>query len=111
MAEYAEARHCVRGADSRSPLPSKDPALAESVNQDIRIEDKFALATAKIRWQAEKGQMLPLLFEPAVLTRISYPTNSLKLVQALAGRQACAAIARPGQRYLRHRAAIPIAGD
>jgi hypothetical protein len=29
--------------------------------------------------------MLPLLFEPAVLTRISYPTNSLKLVQAPAG--------------------------
>jgi hypothetical protein len=75
----------VRGADSKSPLPSKDPALAESVSQNIRIEDKFALATAKIRWQAAKGQMLPLLFEPAVLTRISYPTNSLKLVQALAG--------------------------
>jgi hypothetical protein len=63
----------------------KDPALAESVTQDIRIEEKFALATAKIRWQASKGQMLPLLFEPAVLTRIGYPTNSLKLVQAPAG--------------------------
>jgi hypothetical protein len=75
----------VRGADSKSALPSKDPALAESVTQDIRIEDKFALATAKIRWPAAKGQMLPLLFEPAVLTRIDYPTNSLKLVQATAG--------------------------
>ncbi len=72
-------------ADYKSALPAKEPALAESVSQNIRIEDKFALATAKIRWQAEKGQMLPLLFEPAVLTRISYPTNSLKLVQAAAG--------------------------
>ena len=75
----------VHAAESKSPLPSKEPALAESVSQEIRIEDKFALATAKVRWQAEKGQMLPLLFEPAVLTRISYPTNSLKLVQAAAG--------------------------
>ena len=75
----------VRGADAKAPLPSKYPALAESVTQDIRIEDKFALATATIRWQAAKGQMLPLLFEPAVLTHISYPTNSLKLVQAPAG--------------------------
>ena len=38
------------------------PALAESVTQQIRIEDQFALATAKIHWRAEKGQMLPLLF-------------------------------------------------
>jgi hypothetical protein len=49
--------------------------------QQIRIEDKFALATAKIRWQAEKGQVLPLLFEPAVMTKINYPTSALKLVQ------------------------------
>ncbi len=75
----------VRGADSKALPSSKDPALAESVSQNIRIEDKFALATAKIRWQAAKGQLLPVLFEPAVLTRISYPTNSLKLVQAQAG--------------------------
>src|SRR5262249_393325 len=32
-----------------------------------------------IRWQAEKGQVLPLLFEPAVLTRIGYPTDALRL--------------------------------
>jgi hypothetical protein len=70
---------------SKSVLPAKDPPLAESVTQDIRIEDKFALATAKIRWQAEKGEMLPLLFGPTVLTRIDYPTNALELVQAPAG--------------------------
>jgi hypothetical protein len=72
-------------ADYRSALPAKDAPLAESVTQDIRIEDKFALATATIRWQAEKGEMLPLLFEPTVLTRLDYPTNTLDLMQATAG--------------------------
>lgn len=57
--------------------PTVQPA--ESVSQQIRIEEKFALATAKIRWRAEKGQALPLLFDPAVLTRVVYPTKSLKL--------------------------------
>jgi len=59
--------------------------LAESVTQDIRIEDKFALGTAQIRWQAEKGEMLPVLFEPAVLVRLDYPTNALELAPASAG--------------------------
>ena len=31
------------------------------------------LATAKIHWQAERGEALPLLFEPAVLTHVNYP--------------------------------------
>ncbi|MEY2429925.1 MAG: hypothetical protein QOJ40_2810, partial [Verrucomicrobiota bacterium] len=64
---------------------AKDTPIADSITQEVRIEDKFALATAKIRWQAEKGQLLPLLFEPAVLTRLSYASNSLKLVRAPAG--------------------------
>jgi hypothetical protein len=41
------------------------------------------------RWAAQrfggtprKNQLLPVLFEPAVLTDINYPTNALKLVQA-----------------------------
>ena len=63
----------------------KEPALAESVIQQIRIEEQFAMATAKIRWQGSKDQLLPLLFEPAVLTRITYPTNALRLVQAPVG--------------------------
>jgi hypothetical protein len=72
-----------RYADSSMPgNPSVlRPVLAETVTQQIRIEDKFALATAKIRWQAEKGQVLPLLFEPAVMTKVTYPTSALKLVQ------------------------------
>ncbi len=60
------------------------PALPESVMQQIRVEDGFATATAKIQWQAERGQALPLLFEPAVLTHVSYP-KSLKLEASPAG--------------------------
>jgi len=60
---------------------ARDTAIAESVIQEVQIDEKFALATAKIRWHAIKDQTLPLLSEPAVLTRIRYPTNSLKLVQ------------------------------
>ena len=59
-------------------------AFPESVTQQIRVEDGFATATAKIQWQAERGQALPLLFEPAVLTHVSYP-KSLKLEASPAG--------------------------
>ena len=75
-------------ADYKSALPGKALPLAESVTQDIRIEDKFVLGTAKIRWQAEKGDPLPLLFEPTVLIGLDYPTNTLDLVQAPAGSRA-----------------------
>ena len=61
--------------------PVSQTALAESVIQDIRVEDKFVMATTKIRWQAAKNQLLPVLFDPAVLTRITFPTNSMNLVQ------------------------------
>ncbi|MDB6022524.1 MAG: hypothetical protein JWQ04_2381 [Pedosphaera sp.] len=61
--------------------PLQEPPMAESVTQQIRVEEKFALATAKIHWQAVKGQTLPVLFEPAVLTHITYPTRALKLVE------------------------------
>jgi hypothetical protein len=61
-----------------SPVP-------DLVIQEIRIEDKFALASAKIRWNAEKRETLPLLFDPAVLTGISFPSNSLKLEPSLVG--------------------------
>jgi hypothetical protein len=57
------------------------PPIAESVRQEIRVEDKFAFANAKIRWSAIKGQRLPILSEPAVLTRINFPTNGLKLIE------------------------------
>jgi hypothetical protein len=59
--------------------------IAESVRQQMRVEDKFAFASAKIRWSAIKGQRLPILSEPAVLTRISFPTNGLKLIESRLG--------------------------
>ncbi len=57
-------------------------AMPDSVTQTIRVEDNFALGTAHIRWQAEKGQTLPLIAKPAILTHATYPTRSLDL-QAL----------------------------
>jgi hypothetical protein len=77
----------VRSVRSGLALP-KEPPLADSVMQDIRIEDKFALATATVHWQAIKGQLLPLVFEPAVVTRFKYAADGLKLVQAPAGGRA-----------------------
>jgi hypothetical protein len=71
-----------RSVAASPSLPIKEPALAQSVIQEIRVEDKFAFATAKIRWQAQKGDVLPLLFDPAVLTGVGFPSNSLKLVQS-----------------------------
>jgi hypothetical protein len=71
-------------ANSGAAFP-KEPPLAESITQQIRVEEKFALGTAKVRWHAVKGQMLPVLFEPAVLTRVTFPTNMLRLIQAPAG--------------------------
>jgi len=56
----------------------------ESVVQQLRVADGFVTATAKIHWQAERGETLPLLFEPAVLTRVNYP-KSLKLEACPAG--------------------------
>src|SRR5262249_2309181 len=59
--------------------------VPDLVLQEIRIEDKFALASAKIHWVAEKKDTLPLLFDPAVLTGISFPSNALKLTPSLFG--------------------------
>jgi hypothetical protein len=69
---------------SAQTTPPQSQPISETVTQQIRVEEKFALATATIRWQAAKGERLPVLFEPAVMTRISHPPQ-LKLVQAAAG--------------------------
>jgi hypothetical protein len=73
------------GASASSRFVSSTPAVfPESVTHDIRIEDQFVLAKAKFRWDAKKDQVLPLLFEPAVLTQISYSKNDLMLVERMA---------------------------
>ena len=63
------------------------------------MEDGFATATAKIHWQAERGETLPLLFEPAVLTHVNYP-KSLKLEASPAGsRSAQQLVAQSGGAF------------
>jgi hypothetical protein len=81
----ARVRLCGVSDSSKSVRYATDTSselLADSVIQDIRVEDKFALATAKIHWLAGKDEELPLLAEPAVLTEIHYASNALNLVQA-----------------------------
>jgi len=58
--------------------------MPESVIQEVRVADGFATATVRIHWQAEKGEVLPLLYEPAVLTHVNYP-KSVKLEAAAPG--------------------------
>jgi hypothetical protein len=68
------------GCGATTVRAAESDALPESVTQTIRVEDKFALVTATIHWQAAKGDTLPLLAEPAVLTRVNYSTRSLDLI-------------------------------
>jgi hypothetical protein len=66
------------------PDPSRPPT-AESVLQQGRVADQFLFATTTIHWRATKGQILPLLSEPGVLTGVLFPTNVFKLVTASTG--------------------------
>ena len=80
------AQNSINGEPSSSER-STPSGTAESVVQNIRIEDQFALATAKIRWEAKRGDVLPLLQGDAVMTRLVYPTRNLKLVENPGGSQ------------------------
>jgi hypothetical protein len=68
------------------PVVKPETPRAESVTHEIRIDDKFVLGSAKIRWEAVKGQSLGLLDDPAVLTHLTIP-RSLKLVRGDDGTQ------------------------
>ncbi len=59
-----------------------DSANPDSVTQTVRVEDRFALGSAKIHWQAEKGQSLSLVSSNAVLTAAHFPVEALELVSA-----------------------------
>ncbi len=59
-------------------------ALPESVTQQINIANDTATATATIQWQAKQGDVLPVLFQPAVLTGVNYP-RSVSLEPAPSG--------------------------
>ena len=68
-----------------APLPAATPEL---LTQQIRVEDRFVLAKAHLRWVALKGQSLSLVTPPAVLTKVDYPTKTLRLVAAKPGTKA-----------------------
>src|SRR5205807_31996 len=75
----------LSNTDLKGTSFSREAPAADSVTQEIRVEDKFVLAKARIHWTALKGQILPILFDPAVLTEINYPSNSIKLIRAEIG--------------------------
>src|SRR3569833_93173 len=81
---------CLRGLSAHgAPVGHQPPAKtdlprAELVTHEIRVDDKFVLGTAKIRWPAVKGQALPLLEGSAVLTHLNIP-KSLRLTQSKSG--------------------------
>jgi len=78
----------------------KQPPIPDYVFQQIRVEEQFVIATVKLRWAAEKGQMLPVLFEPAVLTKITYPSNALALMPSIvAGMRAQSLVAIQSGTY------------
>ena len=81
---FALLVHGASAAESPA-LPAKEAPIAETVTQQIRIEENFAFATAKIHGQATKDQRLPLLFDSAVLTKITYPNEALRLVSTTSG--------------------------
>jgi hypothetical protein len=70
---------CKAVGASPATNPVARASVPESVVQQIRVEKKFVMVSAKIRWRAEKGNTLPILFEPAILTSAVYPPKSLKL--------------------------------
>jgi hypothetical protein len=73
-------------AKDKPNVKAVETPLAQSIVQQMRVEEKFAFATAKIHWQASRGDRLPLLFEPAILTHVTFPNRAFKLEQS-AGRR------------------------
>jgi hypothetical protein len=61
--------------------------MAESVTQQIRVQDQFAFATATIQWQATNNQALPIIFTPAVVTGVKYSTNDARLTNVTLDRR------------------------
>jgi hypothetical protein len=73
-----------RANAANPPLPVL-PRIPDSVTQTVRVDDNVARGSAKIHWQAVRGQSLPLLAGNAVLTHITYSTRGLQLLPLPAG--------------------------
>lgn len=65
------------------PNPALTPTIPEWVEQQVRIEEGFAVVKAKIRWAPQKGESLTLLREPAVITRLAWSKDVFQLVQSI----------------------------
>jgi len=72
------------GCSSVTPTGPVAGSSVEAVEQEVRAAEGFVAATATIRWSAQAGETLPVLTEPAVLTGIQYPEDTLSLVQSTA---------------------------
>ena len=54
------------------PAP-REHSTAELVSQAAKVEKEFVTVGAKVRWRAEEGDILPLLYAPGVLMKIDLP--------------------------------------
>ncbi len=75
----------AQSSSQETTIATKYTNLADSVIQQVRVQEDFVFGTAKIRWQAVKGQTLPLLHAPGVLTKIEFPSEAARLVQVTTG--------------------------
>lgn len=74
--------------------------IPDSVVQTVSVQDKFATGLARIRWNAKANQILPLVYEPAVMTRLQFPTNTLRLLPpSTSGRTAARLLAGEAGQY------------
>lgn len=63
--------------------PDRTPrrGLAESVVQELRVEDEFVFGQARLVWNARQGQLLPVFREPGVLKGVDVAADAARLVQ------------------------------
>ncbi len=61
--------------------PATRVARADSVTHQIHVTNNIVFGVARFNWAARKGQMLPLLHGPAVITKLEFPRDSARLVQ------------------------------
>jgi hypothetical protein len=78
---------CNLDATAHAGALPEPTIYADSLTQTVRVEDGQVHAVANLRWTARRGDVLPLLLEPAVLTRIEFPQRSLEQVSVRVGEQ------------------------
>jgi hypothetical protein len=77
MGSGSEARAQVAATGGAA---EKNSVLPELVSHEVQVRDDFVQGTATVRWAARRGQVLPLIIEPGVLTRSGHPTNAARWV-------------------------------